>query len=91
MCVFENVYNRHDPLFILDVYGERCTEQPSGRADRAGCVASIPGIQVQIADVVEQVGHVAVRVIFQATHKGEFLEIPATEKSIRWEAMGLLW
>ncbi len=44
-------------------------------------------LTVKIEDLVEEGDLIAIRLTFNATHKGTFLGIEATNKNITWEAM----
>ncbi|HJT37344.1 MAG TPA: ester cyclase [Actinomycetota bacterium] len=45
---------------------------------------AFPDLEAHVEDVIAAEDRVAVRVTFTATHKGEFLGMPATGRSIRY-------
>jgi predicted ester cyclase len=49
-----------------------------------------PDITHTIEDVIAEEGKVAVRVSFTGTHTGDFMGLPATNKSVRFGAMMFL-
>ncbi len=55
-----------------------------------GAQRIFPDLHVKIEDIVEDDDLLAVRVIFDATHKDTFMGIEAADKNIRWEAMEFL-
>ena len=46
--------------------------------------SAFPDLEAHVEDIIAAEDRVAVRVTFTATHKGDFLGVPATERPIRY-------
>jgi steroid delta-isomerase-like uncharacterized protein len=49
-----------------------------------------PDLHMRIDDMVEQDDKVAARFTVTATHRGEFMGIPATGKRVSWQGIGIV-
>ena len=92
---FERVYNQKDFEHVMDIYADDYHEHTeTGAHDNQdayniikGAVSIFPDLHVEINEILSKDGMVAVRLTFTATHKGEFFGIPASDKTIAFEAM----
>ena len=92
---FERVYNQKDVEYVMEIYaadyyehtqtGARCNQDCYNIIKGASSI--FPDLNVEIHEILSKDDIVAVRLSFTATHKGEFFGIPATNKTMTFEAM----
>jgi steroid delta-isomerase-like uncharacterized protein len=83
-----------DELFAEDYVDHSFGPQPADREQLKGFVAmfraAFPDLQYDLHQVVAEGDRVASRDTVRATHKGEFMGIPATNKTVAVGAMHFL-
>ncbi len=92
---FEKVYNEHVAEYILECYSDNYTEHHEGGARCSadavrivkGAYKIFPDISVEVSDIIEEDGLIATRLQFSGTQMGEFAGVPATGKTVKFEAM----
>ncbi len=92
---FERVYNQQDFDYVMKIYADNYYEhtESGARSNRdcyniiKGASSIFPDLKVEIEEVLSKNEIVAARLTFTVTHKGEFFGIPATNKTITFEAM----
>lgn len=92
---FERVYNQKDFGYAMEIYADTYYEhRESGARCNQDCYNIIkgassifPDLNVEINEILSKNDIVAVRLTFTVTHQGEFFGIPATNKTITFEAM----
>lgn len=95
LSFFERVYNQKDLEYVLAIFADDYYEHTeTGARSKQDCrdiimgaFGAFPDIQVEVNDLVAQDDLVATRLTFTVTHKGEIFGVPATNKSITFEAM----
>jgi steroid delta-isomerase-like uncharacterized protein len=92
---FEEAYNNKKYDIIKELFTEDYFDHSPANArsceDAIGIVKIVHGIfqdiKVEILDSIEEGNKVVVRARFIGTHKGEYLGIEASNKTIEWEAI----
>ena len=92
---FERVYNQKDFDYIMEIYADNYYEhtETGARCNQdcyniiKGASSIFPDLKVEINEILSKNEIVAVRLNFTVTHKGKFFGIPATNKTITFEAM----
>lgn len=92
---FEECYNKKNYKYVMDFFAKDYFEHRDNGARTNQDAFTIlqsaeqvfPDLSVKIEDLVEEDDLIAIRLTFNATHKGTFLGIEATNKNITWEAM----
>ena len=92
---FQEVYNEKRVEIVSKIFSEDYFEHrdDGARSNQdaidilKGAFTIFPDIHCDIKDIVSEEDNVFVRVAFTATHKGEFIGIMPTEKTITFEAM----
>ncbi len=92
---FERVYNQKDFDYVFEIYadnyyehtatGARCKEDC--RNIIVGACEAFADLHVAINDLIAVGDRVATRLTFTVTHKAEIFGVPATGKTISFEAM----
>jgi steroid delta-isomerase-like uncharacterized protein len=95
----DRVFNAHDgerarDFFTDDVTFHALTVGTLNGADAvvpvlAGLVDALSDIQAEVQDVIASNDLVALRQVVKARHTGDLLGIPATGKSIQWDAVDI--
>jgi len=52
--------------------------------------SAFPDLQVQVQEQIAEGAKVATRKVFEGTHRGEFLGVPPTERTISFEVIDIL-
>jgi len=91
------VFNEHQPNRALEyvtsdvVWHGGSLGTVSGAANLAGLlrafIGALPDLQAVEQDVVASADLVVLRLVVTATHKGDLLGIPATNRKVRWDAI----
>jgi steroid delta-isomerase-like uncharacterized protein len=91
------VFNEHQPDRALEyvtpdvVWRGGSLGTVSGAANLAGLlrtfIGALPDLHAVEQDVVASADLVVLRLIVTATHKGDLLGIPATNRKVRWDAI----
>jgi steroid delta-isomerase-like uncharacterized protein len=91
------VFNEHRPDRTLEyvtpdvVWHGGSLGTVSGAANVAGLlrvfIGALPDLQAVEQDVVASADLVVLRLVVTATHKGDLLGIPATNRKVRWDAI----
>ena len=92
---FERVYNQKDYEYVMEIYADDYYEhtETGARCNRDAyhilrtTDSIFPDLHVEINEILSRDGIVAVRLTFTGTHQGDFVGIPATHKTITFEAM----
>ena len=92
---FERVYNQKEFAYVLEIFSESYHEhtETGARSNRdcqeiiKGACSVFPDLKVEINEVIARGSLAAARVTFTGTHQAEFFGIPATGKTISFEAM----
>jgi predicted ester cyclase len=69
--------------------GLEFTDLPSFKAYAQGLYVSFPDLRQEIYDSVEKDDVLVLRVCYFGTHQGEFLGVPATQRSIKMPGIGI--
>lgn len=95
--IADEVINQNDPDAIDRLVAEDYKDHTGGDGDREGyreTLASVremfPDLQMTVEDTVSQGDKAAVRFTVTATHKGEFMGIPPTDRKVSWEGIGII-
>lgn len=92
---FERVYNQKNFDYVFEIYADDYYEHtPTGARSSQDCQAIImdacrafTDLHVEINDLIAVDDRVATRLTFTVTHSAEIFGVPATGKTIRFEAM----
>lgn len=96
---YREVWEQNKPEVIPSLFaptyqnhaGSRGTLQgPAGiRANYDGLMKSFPDVRFDLDDILADGSKVVVRYTMRATHKGEFQGIPATQKAVTVQGIGI--
>ena len=92
---FEEVYNKRNFNFIIKYFAYNYFEHRDDGArtnkdalDITKIACKIfPDLKVIVEDIIEENDLVAVRLIFSGTHSKTYIDTPASNEFIKWEAM----
>jgi predicted ester cyclase len=83
--IFAVVDELFSPRALVHLPADGLPEGPEGqKAIARSLFAAFPDVHVTLDDVIAEGNFVAERHTARATHKGEFMSIPATGKKIYW-------
>lgn len=92
---FKKAYEEQDYDFVMEYFSEDYLDHsPAGARSNKDAVEILKGaaktfhnVKVELLDLFEEDGMVAVRILFQGVHAGEFAGVAATGKEIAFEAL----
>lgn len=92
---FQKAYEEQDYDFVMEYFSEDYLDHsPAGAKSNKGAVEILKGaaktfenMRVEVLDLFEEEGMVAVRLLFRGKHVGEFAGIAPTGKEIVFEAL----
>ena len=95
--IVEEIINAGDPDAIDRLVTEDYVDHTGGDSNREGYRETIqavrevfPDLQMTVHDTIVQGDKVAARFSVTATHRGEFMGIPATDRKVSWEGIGII-
>jgi predicted ester cyclase len=95
--MFDEIINRGRVELVDELFDPDFTSQtPQGPLDREGFKdyvrtwrAGFPDVRCEVSDVVEHGDRIAWAVTASGTHTGEFMGIPATGRSVRFDSLNI--
>lgn len=92
---FQKAYEEQDYDFVMEYFSEDYLDHsPAGAKSNKDAVEILKGaaktfenMRVEVLDLFEEEGMVAVRLLFRGIHVGEFAGIAPTGKEIAFEAL----
>ena len=92
---FEEVYNKRNFDYIIKYFSNNYYEHrdDGARTNREALDITkmaceiFPDLKVVVEDIIEENDLIAIRLTFSGTHSKSYIDIEATSKFIKWEAM----
>lgn len=96
--IAEEIINANDPDAIDRLVAEDYVDHTGGdESNRDGYRETVlavrevfPDLHMTVHDTIVQGDKVAARFSVTATHRGEFMGIPATDRKVSWDGIGII-